>query len=161
VAKVVAPITARVEVIGRPKESSYEAGKFYYPTLFIDLSQPEGSEAAKIWKNLSDDEVSQFQKGDQVQLVPAGKDKSGKDKHNILLLEPQDSVPTCQSKTAPTDERWSAERKREIACYLESQLALLAYCDKQARQTFDGLPEQTLQKYSVTLFLAAQKKFGL
>ncbi len=159
-AKVIAPITAVVEVIGKPRESSYEAGKFYYPTLFIDLSQPEGASAAKIWKNLSSDEVSQIQKGDQVQLVPAGKDKSGKDKHNILLLEPQDSVSTCQSKTSPTDG-WSAEYKREIASYLESQLALLAYCDKQARQHFDGLPEETLQKYCVTLFLAAQKKFGL
>jgi hypothetical protein len=27
-AKVVAPITARVEVIGKPRESSYAAGKF-------------------------------------------------------------------------------------------------------------------------------------
>ncbi len=163
-AKVVAPITALVEVIGKPRESSYEVGKFYYPTLFINLSQPEGSEAAKIWKNLSGDEVSQIQKGDRVQLIPAGKDKSGKDKHNIMLLEEPAHVATSQQSqffAAPVAERWSVERKREIACYLESQLALLAYCDKQARQTFDGLPEETVQKYSVTLFLAAQKKFGL
>jgi hypothetical protein len=75
-AKVIAPITALVEVIGKPRESSYEVGKFYYPTLFIDLSQPEGAEARKIWKNLSGDEVSQIQKGDRVQLVPAGKVKT-------------------------------------------------------------------------------------
>jgi len=163
-AKVIAPITARVEVIGKPRESSYEAGKFYYPTLFIDLSQPQGAAAGKIWKNLSGDEVSQIQKGDRVQLIPAGKDKSGKVKHNIMLLEESTNVPTSQppqSEPAPVAEQWSAERKRAIACYLESQLALLAYCDKQARQTFDGLPEETIQKYSVTLFLAAQKKFGL
>jgi hypothetical protein len=81
-----------------------------------------------------------------------------------MLLEEQNNVPTSQpsqSEAAPVAEQWSVERKRAIACYLESQLALLAYCDKQARQTFDGLPEETIQKYSVTLFLAAQKKFGL
>ncbi len=85
-AKVVSPIAAKVEVIGRPRESSYEAGKFYYPTLFIDLSQPEGAETAKIWKNLSEDEVSQIQKGDRVQLISIGKDRGGKDRHNIVLL---------------------------------------------------------------------------
>jgi hypothetical protein len=81
-----------------------------------------------------------------------------------MLLEESANVPTSQpsqSEAAPVAERWSAERKREVACYLESQLALLAYCDKQARQTFDGLPEETVHKYSITLFLAAQKKFGL
>ena len=115
-AKVVAPVAAKVEVIGRPRESSYEAGKFYYPTLFIDLSQPEGAEAAKIWKNLTEDEVSQIQKGDRVQLISVGKDKSGKDKHNIVLLE--DSNPAAIKRSpddTPLVSEWGPEQKRAIA----------------------------------------------
>ena len=156
-ASVVTPILCTVEHI-----TGIKSGQFgdYRSVLFLTPTRE------KIWKSFPADanEASLIKKGDLVQLIPAGKDKSGKDKHNIMLLEESTNVPTSQPpqpEAVPVAEQWSAERKRAIACYLESQLALLAYCDKQARQTFDGLPEETVQKYSVTLFLAAQKKFGL
>jgi Rad52/22 family double-strand break repair protein len=87
-AKVISPIAARVEVIGKPKESSYQLGQFYYPTLFIDLAKPDGSEEAKIWKSLSSEEISQIAKGDTVELIPAGQNKNGTDKHTIAVIQP-------------------------------------------------------------------------
>ncbi len=86
-AKVMSAIAARVEVIGKPKESSYQPGQFYYPTLFIDLSKPDGSEEAKIWKSLSSEEIAQITKGDTVELVPSGQNKNGTDKHNIVVIQ--------------------------------------------------------------------------
>ncbi len=83
-AKVVTPITATVEVIGKLKESTYSPGTFYHPVLFLDAAKQ--GEEAKIWKNLTDEEVAQLKKGDRVQLIPIGQDKSGKDKHQIVKI---------------------------------------------------------------------------
>ncbi len=156
-AKVVAPLSVRVEVIGRPRESSYEAGKFYYPTLFIDLSQPEGSEAGKIWKNLSEDEVSQIQRGDCVQLIPAGKDKSGKDKHNIVLLESPATAPDPQhAQPTPIADGWTPEQKRAIASKVQQHADLLAYCLETAHKRFGDLvsTEESIRCLGTTLYLS-------
>ena len=159
-AKVVAPTLARVEVIGKPKESSYEAGRFYHPCLFIDLSQPSGSEAAKIWKNLSGDEVSQIQRGDHVQLVPAGKDKSGKDKHNIVLLESPATVPNPQPEQATSvAEGWTPEQKRAIAAKVQQNADLLKYCLETARSKFGKLveSEESIRCLATTLYINVLK----
>jgi len=46
----------RVEVIGKRKESSYQPSTFYRSVLFVDLRQPEGSEAGRVWKSLAQPE---------------------------------------------------------------------------------------------------------
>ena len=166
-AKVVSPIAAKVEVIGRPRESSYEAGKFYYPTLFIDLSQPEGAEAAKIWKNLTEDEVSQIQKGDHVQLILVGKDKSGKDKHNIVLLEDSSpaAVKSSVDDTPLVPGVWSPEQKRAIASYVENQADVLGFCLKVSREKFANPhnplveTEESIRALATSLYITTQRKF--
>ncbi|MBW4552147.1 MAG: RAD52 family DNA repair protein [Aphanocapsa sp. GSE-SYN-MK-11-07L] len=116
-AKVISPIAARVEVIGKPKESSYQPGQFYYPTLFIDLSKPEGSEEAKIWKSLSSQEISQIAKGDTVELVLAGRNKNGTDKHNIVVIHPaavaMDLDPDSAVSAVPQSET-ASERQQDV-----------------------------------------------
>ena len=172
-AKVVSPIAAKVEVIGRPRESSYEVGKFYYPTLFIDLSQPEGAEAAKIWKNLTEDEVSQIQKGDHVQLISVGKDKSGKDKHNIVLLDSPTTVPKSPpGQPAPLTSEWTPDQKRAmpaageaIAAYVEDQADLLGFCLKVSREKFANPhnplveTEESIRTLATSLYITTQRKF--
>lgn len=166
-AKVVSPIAAKIEVIGRPRESSYEAGKFYYPTLFIDLSQPEGSEAAKIWKNLTEDEVSQIQKGDRVQLISVGKDKSGKDKHNIVLLgdSSPSAVKSSADETPPVSCEWTPDQKRAIASYVEDQADLLGFCLKVSREKFANPhnplveTEESIRTLATSLYITTQRKF--
>lgn len=165
-AKVVSPIAAKIEVIGRPRESSYEAGKFYYPTLFIDLSQPEGLEAAKIWKNLTEDEVSQIQKGDRVQLISVGKDKSGKDKHNIVLLDSPTTVPKSPpGQPAPLTSEWTPDQKRAIASFVEDQADLLGFCLKVSREKFANPQnplvetEESIRTLATSLYITTQHKF--
>lgn len=172
-AKVVSPLTARVEVIGKPKESSFNPGIYYYPTLFIDLAAPKGSESAKIWKNLSGDEVSQILKGDVVQLVPAGQDKSGKPKHNIVLLQeappkPQPIRPVITpSKPQPARADPTAgltpDQKRAIAAYIDSQADLYRYCLQTAKTKLEGLAssESVLNDVATSLYLSAIHTFQL
>lgn len=165
-AKVVSPIAAKIEVIGRPRESSYEAGKSYYPTLFIDLSQPEGSESAKIWKNLTEDEVSQIQKGDRVQLISVGKDKSGKDKHNIVLLaQSNPSAVKSSADDTPLASKWTPDQKRAIASYVEGQADLLGFCLKVSREKFANPrnplveTEESIRTLATSLYITTQRKF--
>ncbi|MBW4552967.1 MAG: hypothetical protein KME35_17935 [Aphanocapsa sp. GSE-SYN-MK-11-07L] len=166
-AKVVNPISARVEVIGKPKPSAYQPNTFYYPTLFIDLSQPEGSEEAKIWKSLSGDEVSQIMQGDRVQLVPAGQDKNGKTKHNIVVTQPAQSQVSKdyeQRTIAPVQtSAISADTKRAIAAYIDGQADLYRFCYLTAHSKFDGLIEDqdSIRTIATTLYLGTVQKFGL
>jgi hypothetical protein len=137
-AKVVVPIAARVKVIGKLKESSYQPGQYYRSVLFVDLSNPLGSEAAKIWKSLSDSECEGLVKGSTVQLVPAGADKNGKDKHNIVLLgdSSPDAVKSSADDTPPVSGVWTPDQKRAIASYVEDQADLLGFCLKVSREKF-------------------------
>jgi hypothetical protein len=174
-AKVVSPITARVEVIGKPKESTFQPGQYYYPTLFIDLSQPEGSESAKIWKSLSGDEVSQICKGDVVQLVPAGNDKNGKVKHNIVIglsstASPELSTTSRQALSKDYQERTltrpigiDADTKRAIATFIDGQADLYRFCYQTAETKLDGVTDnlETTRCMATTLYLGAVRKFGL
>ena len=161
-AKVVSPITAKVEVIGKLKESSFQPGQYYRSVLFIDKSQPEGSEAAKIWKSLSNPECEGLAKGGAVQLVPAGTDKNGKDKHNIVLLG--DSNPTSL-KSSPDDTppvgEWTPEQKRAITSYVENQANLLSFCLKISRENFSPLvqSEESIRTLATTLYITTQRRF--
>jgi hypothetical protein len=164
-AKVVAPIVAIVEIIGKPKPSSYQEGEFYYPTLFLDQSK-EGDEA-KIWKSLSEDEVSQLRKGARVQLVPAGTTKNGQAKHNIVLMDAPAIAPqhTPHQPIAPTQQadpyRMSDEQKRDVAAYVSQMGDLLAYCRNVAQQKLGEVEEETIRTSTASLFIAAQRKFNL
>jgi hypothetical protein len=165
--KVVSPVTVRVEVIGKPKESTFQPGQYYYPTLFIDLSQPEGAESAKIWKSLSGDEVSQICKGDVVQLVPAGQDKNGREKHNIVISAAanpsQNLSKDFHDRTISKSVDIDADTKRAIATYIVSQSDLYRFCYQTAQTKLDGFVDdlETTRCMATTLYLGAVRKFGL
>jgi len=158
-AKVVTPVTAKVEIIGKLKESSYQAGQYYRSVLFLDLSQPEGTDAAKIWKSLSESECEGLVKNATVQLVPAGRDKNGNDKHNIVLMDVQAPVAVPTSTPAQTTG-WTPDEKRAIATKVAQHADLMVHCLKTSRKKFGGLveTEESLRALATTLFLAAIKK---
>ncbi len=154
-AKVVTPVTARVEVIGKLKESSFQEGQYYRSVLFLDLSQPPGSEAAKIWKSLSESECEGLVKGAIVQLVPAGKTPKGEDRHNIVLTDAQ-TPSTVASTPAPQASGWTPEEKRAIAAKVSQYSDLMAYCLQVADQRFGELmkSEESIRCLATTIFLA-------
>ncbi len=157
-AKVVAPIIATVEIIGKPKPSTYQEGAFYYSTLFLDESK--SGDEAKIWKSLSEEEVQQLRKGVRVQLVPAGKDRQGKDKHNIVLLDAPAAPQTAPAAQADP-YRLTDDQKRDVAAYVSQMGDLLNYCRTVAQQKLGNVDEETIRTSTSTLFIAAQRKFGL
>ena len=154
-AKIVNPITAKIEVVGKLKEGDFGA---YCPVLFIDLAKPEGSEEAKIWKSLSADEAAPLRRGATVQLIPAGTAKNGKEKHNILLM---DAPPAPPSTPAPTTGHLSLDQKRAIAAYVDGMGDLLKYCRDTAIAKLGDCDEETIRCSTASLFIAASRKFNL
>lgn len=155
-AKVVTPITCKVVIIGKPKESTYAPGQTYHPVLFADTSLPEGAEEAKIWKNLSGEEVAQIHKGDTVQLVPVGTDQNGKPKHQIVKLTPAtQAVADYQQRTLTPTGIWSDEEKRAIAFKVQQHAKLMRFCLETAQAQFGDLvgSEESLQSLATTLFI--------
>ncbi len=158
--KVVTPVTAQVEVIDKLKESSYQAGQYYRSVLFLDLSQPAGSEESKIWKSLSESESEGLVKGATVQLVPAGKDKNGNDKHNVVLIDIKISAAALSSTTTePPAVGWTPEQKREIANRVQQNADLLAYCLQVAQTKFGDLvaSEESIRCLATTIYLSVNK----
>jgi hypothetical protein len=162
-AKVVTPVTCKVILISKPKQSSYGEGQTYHAVLFADQAYPEGVEEAKIWKNLTPDEVIQLQKGDIVQLVPAGTDKNGKPKHQIVTLTPaasryEQAVIDHQTRTLKP-KGWSDDEKRMIAAKVSEHAKLMRFCLEMARSQFGDLleTEESLRCAATTLFLQALK----
>ena len=147
-AKVVSPIRAKVEVIGKLKEGDFGP---YRSVLFLDQSQPEASETAKIWKALSDEETKPLRKGVMVQLVPAGDDKNGKPKHNIVLLETPTTPPVTQAKqTAPpaipqrpeAPPLWTDDQKRQLSAAVCDHTDLFRFCLETVIGKFADLADQ-------------------
>jgi len=155
-AKIVVPVTATIAVIGKLKESNFQPGSFYRSVLFVDLSQPEGSEAAKIWKSLTDSECQGLTVGSTVQLVPTGQDQNGKAKHNILLADaPAGRVGQL---TSETELGWTPEQKHALAAKVQQNADLLRYCLETAQVKFADLVEPSdIRALATTLFLSATK----
>jgi hypothetical protein len=171
-AKVVVPVSAIVECIGKAKESTFTPGQYYYPVLFLDESK--AGDEAKIWKNLTDEEVAQLRKGDRVQLVPIGQDKQGKDKHQIVKFGgvefPANPVPVPAHPTpsqvtpqaSPSDVGMSADTKRAIAAYVEDMGNLYSFClDTAQKKIGASCDAETVRCMASSLFIAASRKFGL
>jgi hypothetical protein len=128
--------------------------------LFVDLSQPAGSEASKIWKSLGEAECEGLTKGATVQLVPAGKDYNDNDKHNIVLLDTKNpAVALSSTITEPPAVSWTPEQKREIANRVQQNADLLAYCLQVSRQKFGDLvaSEESIRCLATTLYLSLNK----
>lgn len=152
-AKVVQAITAKVEVIGKLKTGNY--GK-YRSVLFLDQSQPQGSELAKIWKSLSEEEAKDLTQGTIVHLVPAGKDRNGKDKHNIVRINAESSPTTKRVIHRPSNigATWSDEQKLALSAQICDHADLLRFCLEVAHEKFAGLADQRdFRALATTLYL--------
>lgn len=156
-AKIVNPIVAKVEMIGKLKEGTYGQ---YRSVLFLDQSQPVGSEAAKIWKSLSNEEAQGLTKGAMVHLVPAGRDRSGKDKHNIVTLDSDSSAADAISPKSPINRpgsigaTWSDEQKLALSAQICDHADLLRFCLEVAHEKFSGLADpRDFRALATTLYL--------
>lgn len=151
--KVVSPITVTVETITKEKEGNYGP---YRSVLFKN-----GEE--KIWQSFDPDaeELQVLKRGVQVQLVPRGESQSGKTQYNIVMLNL--AAPTTSAAIASPSQVLSDAQKREAAAYIEQMAKMYRFCFEQAQIALTGATENpvTVQAAASTLFIAAQRKFGI
>ena len=159
-AKVVTAIIATVELVTAPKEGQYGP---YCSVLFKDES------GEKIWKSFDPDseELTYLAKGTKVQLVPAG-ERNGKVSHNIVLLESAQAGQSNRNddqppQLPPSKSGMSPELKRQIAAYIDEQSDLLRFCWITAKVKLENIAtdEESFRTAASTLYLSAQRKFGL
>ena len=145
-AKVVTPIAATVEHITAPKDGQYGP----YQSVLFKTGQDE-----KIWKSFAPDsaELTQLQKGVRVQLIPAG-ERNGKPSHQIVLAGQQ---------AKPQSAELDSEAKLQVATYVQQMSKLYAYCYEQAAFELAKFEpaEESVKCAASSLFIAAQRKFGL
>ncbi len=172
--KVVSAITATVEHITALKDGDYGP---YKSVLFFNTAEPPGSEEAKIWKSMSEEEVQPLRKGMIVQLVPAGKTKNGKEKHSIVLLEGK-ATPVVSSKASPREDQavrltpkplplapkrpeglpptWDLDTKKRLSALICDQADLYLFTIQTVQHKFgDSIGQHEQVTIATTLFLQA------
>ena len=115
-----------------------------------------GGEDVKVWGNADDPALLALRKKQAIQLLHDGK--------GYKLVQPEPSAPTAAPPTPSLDGPvMTDEAKRQIARYIDSMAPLYAYCYQQA-QAQPGLqqaPDAAIQAAASSLFIAAQRRFGL
>lgn len=164
--KLVTPILAEVEFVTGEKQGQYG---LYRSVLFLTQV------GEKIWKSFDPNspELEQLTPRTKVRLIPSGTSPSGKPSHVIELLEaPATAVPpsevdprTATIEIAPTNQARTGGldlgKKRAIAAYVEEQASLYAFCHSQAAEKLGEVPPETVRCAASSLYIAAQRKFGL
>jgi hypothetical protein len=120
----------------------------YQSVLFEGQGVPDG----KVWRSMPPDQAKQFTRGQAVYLVPTT-NKQGKPSWDIELME---------GGAAPAPVATPAvSQAQEIGEYLDRMAALYAACYRRAATNLDGAPDAAVQAAASTVFISAQRKFGL
>lgn len=138
----------------------------YGERVVCDVLLPDGSESA-VWGPVGYAPLEYLERG---QAVTVGRDSKGKIsivENHPMYPESEKPIPQLpqaaptETQTAGNKHALSPETKREIADYVTQQKDLLSYCWQQAATIPGVSEEQTLEKLAVTLYLSAQRRFGL
>ncbi|KAI9129390.1 hypothetical protein [Acaryochloris sp. CCMEE 5410] len=127
------------------------------PRLNAKITLPDG-EDIKIWGNPDDAALKALRKGQPVQVA-----KDAKGKYSLVEQAPAPGQsPVVEAPPLDTGEL-EGEVKSAIASYITSRADLYAFCFKQASRALgeSGVSEETLKCAASTLFISAQKKFGI
>ena len=156
--KVIAPITAVVEFV-----TGIKSGQFgdYQSILFKTVT------GDKIWKSFppNSPEMDDLPVGTRVQLVETGVSKNGKPSHNVIILDtPTAAIAPVAPAPAPAPVGGIPDDvKRAIAGYVVDSAKLYAFCFSEATRALESqqVSEESVRCCASSLFIAAQKKFGL
>ena len=138
-------VPATVAGFGKLKDGQYGP---YQSVLFEGDRLPEG----KVWRSMEPEQAAQFTRGQAVYLVPT-KNKQGKDSWDIELMEGGAAPSPVATPAVP--------QAQEIGQYLDKMAALYAACYRRAATNLDGAPDAAIQAAASTVFISAQRKFGL
>lgn len=142
----------------------------------VVITYADGTEG-KLWFKAGREPHVSLQKGQAIQVVIEKRDgKECKKLVKSVVTEPSRSDASQSSPSSPAPvasqrslsraevyEPLSNERKKEIAAYIEEQTKLYKFCLEQALpvvREVDGDLEDA-RAIATTLFISAQRKFGL
>jgi hypothetical protein len=161
-------ITAMVK--GQPREVNTKYGQ----RAVMDCLTPDGQEVS-IWRNAGDREVLGRRNGERVTL---GLDSKGKyslvETASTHLADPyalatatapvpvKPVAPAVADTETETSEGFlSPSQKREIAGYVGQMADLFNFCLTTVDQRVQNIESEDRRAIATTLYLSAQKQFGL
>lgn len=150
-------IPAIVEYVSGEKQNDYGP---YKSVLFL-RSDADG-DRAKVWRSFPPAQADSFQLNEAVILIPI--EKNGKPSWEIQRH--QGPQPAAGSAAAPAPRTQApreldAAQKQAIAAYISQQAAIFGYCLSEAREVLPDLSEESHRAIAATLYIAAQRRFGL
>lgn len=131
----------------------------YGDRLVCDVKLSDGTDST-IWSPVGYAPVEYLEQG---QAVTVSRDSKGKVHiiENHLTHPGMVAPPIDQGTKLAGQHGLTTEQKREIAQYVTQQRDLLAFCLDQAATIPQAQTDDSVQKLGVTLYLSAQRKFGL
>lgn len=112
----------------------------------------------KIWFKEGLQPHASLKKGQQIKLLAS--EQNGKTRYTIISDTPDNNQ---QQSPAAKKYQLADEDKRAIAEYISQQSKILRFCIEQAsKECGDITPsEESVRSLGVSLYIAAQRKFGL
>lgn len=129
----------------------------YGPRLNAKVKVANGEET-KLWGDPGDAVLLALRKGQTIQVA-----KDGKGKYSLVEQAPAPGQsPVVEAPPLDTGEL-DADTKSAISSYITSRADLYAFCFKQASRALEemGATDETVKCAASTLFISAQKKFGI
>lgn len=123
------------------------------PRLNAKIKVVNGEEA-KLWGPPGDGALLALRRGQTIQIA-----KDGKGKYSLVEQSP---VPG-QAPVDLDDGVLDGDTKSAIASYISNRAALYSFCYQEASRELEKhkASEETVKCAASTLFIAAQKKFGI
>ncbi|NJR56525.1 MAG: hypothetical protein HC768_19425 [Acaryochloris sp. CRU_2_0] len=129
----------------------------YGPRLNARITLPDGEET-KLWGSPGDAALQSLRKGQSIQVA-----KDAKGKYSLVEQAPAPGQPPSDEPQPLDAGELAGEVKSAIASYITNRADLYAFCFKQASRALGeaGASEETVKCAASTLFISAQKKFGI
>ncbi|UJB72747.1 hypothetical protein HRE53_29475 (plasmid) [Acaryochloris sp. 'Moss Beach'] len=129
----------------------------YGPRLNAKIKVANGEEA-KLWGPPGDVALLALRRGQTIQIA-----KDGKGKYSLVEQAPAPGQPPVVEAPPLDTGELDVDTKSAIASYITSRADLYAFCFKQASRALgeSGVAEETIKCAASTLFISAQKKFGI
>ncbi|MBC1197779.1 MAG: hypothetical protein IM507_00810 [Microcystis sp. M20BS1] len=156
--------------LDRPREVSTRFG----PRLVIDCLNRDTNEKFPIWRGVDDDYSRKY----VIKNSPLTVGVDSKGKFNLIedpaLVSlgqplPESPIPVksvhntnhviTQNSPQNSESELTADKKREIASYIQEMAKLYGFCLQQAESL--GAIDEDRRAIATTLFISAQKKFAL
>lgn len=130
----------------------------YGDRLVCDVRLEDGTESA-IWGPVDYAPLEYLERGQAVTVS-----RNSKGKVSIVenhLTHPEMTAPALPQTITASAQGMTSEQKKMIAQYVTEQRDLLSFCLDQAATIPQAQTDDSVQRLGVTLYLSAQKKFGL